>query len=88
MADDPQYMPEVGEGQDAQGVDLTLIDWMLSLTPRERLMWAQRQANAIRRMRHAAGLPVDPYDAPTASGEVCAGGGDERGGAGQPARDV
>jgi hypothetical protein len=29
------------------GVDLTLICWMLSLTPAERLQFLQRQVNAI-----------------------------------------
>ena len=29
------------------GVDLTLIRWMLSLTPAERLQVLQRQVNAI-----------------------------------------
>ena len=29
------------------GVDLTLIRWMLSLSPAERLQFAQRQSNAI-----------------------------------------
>lgn len=31
----------------ADGVDLTLIRWMLSLTPAERLQFAQRHVNAI-----------------------------------------
>jgi len=35
------------------GVDLTLIRWMLSLTPRERLQVVQQRATAILRMRHA-----------------------------------
>lgn len=34
-----------------EGVDLTLVRWMLSLTPRERLAWCQAQADAIRRVR-------------------------------------
>ena len=34
------------------GVDLTLIDWMLSLTPLERLRYAQRHAQAIVRLRN------------------------------------
>ena len=33
------------------GVDLTLIDWMLSLTPLERLEFLQNHINAIRRLR-------------------------------------
>lgn len=64
MMSDEMYMPEVGEGQDASGVDLTLIDWMLSLTPRERLIFVQEQADAVTKMRHAAGLPYDIEDFP------------------------
>jgi hypothetical protein len=33
------------------GVDLTLIRWMLSMTPAERLQFLQRHANAIERIR-------------------------------------
>ena len=35
------------------GTDLTLIRWMLSLTPGERLQVAQQYANAIARFRNA-----------------------------------
>jgi hypothetical protein len=35
------------------GVDLTLIRWMLSLTPAERLEAVQSYARAILRARHA-----------------------------------
>lgn len=35
------------------GVDLTLIRWMLSLSPLERLRIAQRYASAARRLRNA-----------------------------------
>lgn len=35
------------------GVDLTLIRWMLSLSPLERLRTAQRYANAAQRLRNA-----------------------------------
>jgi len=38
---------------DAAGVDLTLIRWMLSLTPRERLEANRRAVRAILRLRHA-----------------------------------
>lgn len=34
------------------GVDLTLIAWMLSLTPRERLEVAQSAVDAVHRLRH------------------------------------
>ena len=40
---DRQVLTEYSE----DGVDLTLIRWMLSLTPAERLQFAQRQSNAI-----------------------------------------
>ncbi len=33
------------------GVDRTLIRWMLSLTPEERLRVVQDHANAVRRVR-------------------------------------
>ena len=36
---------------DDSGVDRTLIRWMLSLTPGERLAFLQRNANAILRLR-------------------------------------
>ncbi len=35
------------------GVDLTLIRWMLSLSPIERLRTAQRYANSVRKLRNA-----------------------------------
>ena len=35
------------------GVDLTLIRWMLSLTPLERLQTAQNYANSVMRLRNA-----------------------------------
>jgi hypothetical protein len=40
---DPQALTEHSE----DGVDLTLIRWMLSLTPAERLQVVQRHSNAI-----------------------------------------
>jgi hypothetical protein len=36
------------------GVDLTLIRWMLSLTPRERLLVAQQYARSIQEAHRAA----------------------------------
>ncbi len=36
-----------------EGVDLTLIRWMLSLTPSERLETLQRNIRAIMRLRDA-----------------------------------
>jgi len=35
------------------GVDVTLIRWMLSLTPRQRLQVLQRNVESILRLRHA-----------------------------------
>jgi hypothetical protein len=66
MSEEERSMEEAQVNE--EGVDLTLIDWMLSLTPRERLMWLQRQVNAIVRMRDAAGLPIDPDDPLESSG--------------------
>lgn len=37
----------------ADGTDLTLIRWMLSLTPRERLLALQQTVRSIERLRHA-----------------------------------
>jgi hypothetical protein len=36
------------------GVDLTLIRWMLSLTPGQRLQVLQQNVRAILQIRHAA----------------------------------
>jgi hypothetical protein len=45
----PQPQPPAEYSED--GVDLTLIRWMLSLTPAERLQFLQRQVNAILAIR-------------------------------------
>jgi hypothetical protein len=37
------------------GVDLTLIRWMLSLTPGQRLEWLEQFVNSVQRLRR--GLP-------------------------------
>ena len=42
---EPDPQPQTDYSED--GVDLTLIRWMLSLTPAERLQFLQRQVNAI-----------------------------------------
>jgi hypothetical protein len=34
------------------GVDLTLVHWMLSLTPAERLQVLQRHVRSVLRLRH------------------------------------
>ena len=46
LSDDPPA-PDCSE----DGVDLSLIRWMLSLTPAERLQFAQRQINRILAIR-------------------------------------
>jgi hypothetical protein len=38
---------ETVPGYSEDGVDLTLIDWMLSLTPAERLEFLEQQINCI-----------------------------------------
>jgi len=43
--------PEPQTDYSEDGVDLTLIRWMLSLTPAERLQFLQRQVNAILALR-------------------------------------
>ena len=45
----PEPQPQAEYSKD--GVDLTLIRWMLSLTPAERLQFLQRQVNAILAIR-------------------------------------
>ena len=45
----PEPAPEAGEYED--GVDLTLIRWMLSLTPAERLDVLERTVNGILEIR-------------------------------------
>ena len=54
MAPAPQ--PQTDHGADYSdysddGVDLTLIRWMLSLTPAERLQFLERHVNAILTIR-------------------------------------
>ena len=46
---DPEPQPRTEYSED--GVDLSLIRWMLSLTPAERLQFLQRQVNAILAIR-------------------------------------
>lgn len=48
-AADTQGLPAHSE----DGTNLTLIRWMLSLTPLERLRVAQRYANSVRKLRNA-----------------------------------
>jgi len=44
---DPEALTDYSE----DGVDLTLVRWMLSLTPAERLRLLQDQMNALARIR-------------------------------------
>jgi hypothetical protein len=46
---EPDLQPQTEYSED--GVDLSLIRWMLSLTPAERLQFLQRQVNAILAIR-------------------------------------
>jgi hypothetical protein len=47
----PQQMDEASPTQTNNGVDITLIRWMLSLTPAERLRVLEQHVNAILRIR-------------------------------------
>ena len=49
-ADSNPVPPDYNE----EGVDLTLIDWMLSLTPGERIQVLQEAASSLTRLRDAA----------------------------------
>lgn len=42
-----EFQPAIDAEYSDDGVDLSLIRWMLSLTPAERLRFLQRQVNAI-----------------------------------------
>ena len=47
----------------ADGIDLTLIRWMLSLTPAERLVVLQRFVNSVEEIRaRNDGSAKDAYD--------------------------
>lgn len=49
-----EELPNWADYTDENDVDVTLVDWMLSLTPIERLRFLQNHANAIIRLRNAA----------------------------------
>jgi len=51
MAPEPQRQADYGPDYSEDGVDLTLIRWMLSLTPAERLQVLERHVNAILTIR-------------------------------------
>ncbi|MGA3189819.1 MAG: hypothetical protein ABSF22_22155 [Bryobacteraceae bacterium] len=53
MAKDEQV--EQGPKNSEDGIDLTLIDWMLSLTPAERLNFLEEQINCILEIRELNG---------------------------------
>jgi len=55
---EPDPQPKTDHSED--GVDLTLIRWMLSLTPAERLQVLQRQVNAILAIRKLNAISVHP----------------------------
>jgi hypothetical protein len=57
----PECKEKVPESQDEQtysddGVDLTLIRWLLSLTPTERLQTLQQSVQSLMRLRDASSL--------------------------------
>jgi hypothetical protein len=37
--------------QNAEGVDLTLVRWMLALTPAERVEWVESVAQSLQELR-------------------------------------
>ncbi len=63
----PEEAPRPTHSED--GVDLTLIRWMLSLTPRERLLVAQKYAQSIVGVRR---LIAPPLKAPACRGSCAA----------------
>ena len=46
-----QQAPEQQPASSEDGVDVTLIHWMLSMTPAERLATLQRFIESVRRIR-------------------------------------
>lgn len=50
----PALSVNVGPTHSPEGVDLTLIEWMLSLTPLERLMVLESTIDAIEELRAAS----------------------------------
>lgn len=57
MEDDPANQQPWKDDVNSSGVDRTLIRWMLSLTPRERLEALQSHAEATLRLMERAGYP-------------------------------
>ena len=56
MSDEPPDDPEELREYSEDGVDLTLIRWMLSLTPVERLEALQQVTNSILKIRELNGI--------------------------------
>ena len=70
-----EKIPVIEEGElpsfAEDGTDLTLIRWMLSLSPRERLQVLQDHVNMVEGIREANGtksVPRDPESAEPVSG--------------------
>ncbi len=53
--DDPAPVTEPRQSHSADGVDLTLIRWMLSLTPAERLRVVEANGRALSTLRRGRG---------------------------------
>lgn len=53
MSEDRQAFDEIGPSHSPSGVDLTLIRWMLTLTPSERLQVLQDHVDSIYAIRAA-----------------------------------
>jgi len=50
--DDTSRSQKIEPAHSADGVDLTLIRWMLSLTPAERLQVLQQAVRSLQRLRN------------------------------------
>jgi hypothetical protein len=57
---------------DENGVDLTLIEYCLKMTPAQRLQTAQSAANAVLKLRRLNGVPGDSWqNLSTSTGPDC-----------------
>lgn len=52
-ADKEPAKSEIPSAEDSSGVDISLIDWMLSLSPTQRLDVLQANARSLLELRHA-----------------------------------
>ena len=59
LMDLPLYSSENDPTYSRDGVDLTLIRWMISLTPEQRLNVLQENISSIYRLRHAGNRTTD-----------------------------